>query len=106
MTKWFGDLEYIRAYIDNLLCMISSTWEDHLKKLDKIFTWLTEACLKVNAKKSFFGKSELEYLGYWITQDGIQPVSKKVEVIKNLTASTTKCGLHSFIGMVNYYHDM
>ncbi len=65
-----------------------------------------EAGLKVNAKKSFFGKAELKYLGYWITRDGIQPISKKVEVIKNLAPPLKKCGLCRFIGMVNYYHNM
>ncbi len=67
MLTLFSDLEYVQAYIDDFLCLTSSTWEDHLEKLSIIFDHLTEAGLKVNAKKSFFGKSELKYLGYWIT---------------------------------------
>ena len=39
--------------------------------------------VKINAKKSFFGREELKYLGYWISRKGIQPISKKVEAIKN-----------------------
>ena len=49
MSSLFGDLEYIRAYIDDLLCLTSSTWEDHLNKLSKVFACLREAGLKVNA---------------------------------------------------------
>ena len=64
------------------------------------------AGLKVNADKSFFGNSELEYLGYWITQEGIQPIPKKVEAIRALEPPQTKKQLRSFIGMVNYYRDM
>jgi hypothetical protein len=74
--------------------------------LDIVFYWLREAGLKVNAKKSLFGKVELEYLGYWISRRGIQPISKKVEAIKNLAPPTTKCELRQFIGIVNYYWDM
>ena len=37
--------------------------------------------LKVNAEKSFFGYSELEYLSYWVTRDGIKPLPKKVDAI-------------------------
>ena len=76
---------------------------DHL---DIVFRHLKDAGLKVNAKKSFFGKDELEYLGYWITHSGIQPVTKKVEAIKNIAPPKTKRELRQFIGIVNYYHDM
>jgi len=106
MSTLLGDLEYVRAYIDDLLVTTSGDWSDHLEKLDIVFEHLTEAGLKVNAKKSFFGHSELEYLGYWITRDGIQPLSKKVEAIKNISPPKTKWELRRFIGIVNYYRDM
>ena len=41
------------------------------------------AGLKINATKSNFAAHELEYLGYWISPDGIQPLASKVEAIKN-----------------------
>jgi hypothetical protein len=62
--------------------------------------------LKVTAKKSFFGRSKIEYLGYWITRHGIQPVSKKVEAIKNIVPPKTRKELNQFIGIVNNYQDM
>ena len=83
-------LEFVRSYIDDLLVTTMSTWEDHLNCLDTVFQRLSQAGLKVNAQKSFFGRSELEYLGYWITRDGIQPVAKKVEVIKNIAPPKTR----------------
>jgi len=56
-----------------------------------VFTCLQAAGLKMNAKKSFFGQTELEYLGcYWITCNGIQPLPKKVQAILILKPSTTK----------------
>ena len=36
----------------------------------------------MNADKSFFARSELEYLGYWITKEGIQSVPKKLQAIQ------------------------
>ena len=62
--------------------------------------------MKVNATKSFFARAELEYLGFWITREGIQPLPKKVEAIQRLAAPTTKKQLRGFIGLVNYYRDM
>jgi hypothetical protein len=67
-----------------------STWEDHLECLELVFQCLTNAGLKVNAKKSFFGQPELEYLGYWISRQGIQPIAKKVEAIQNIAAPKNK----------------
>ena len=67
MSSLMDGLEFVRTYIDDLLVISKGSWEDHLQKLDTVFARLKEAGLKVNAKKSFFGRSELEYLGYWIT---------------------------------------
>jgi hypothetical protein len=99
-------LEFIRTYLDDCLCLTAGTWEDHLYKLDEVLTRLQRAGLKVNAEKSFFGQSQLEYLGYWITREGIQPLPKKVDAIRNLTAPRTRKELRRFIGLINYYRDM
>lgn len=106
MSSLFADLEYCRAYIDDLLILSSGDWEQHLSHLDTVFTRLQNAGLKINAKKSFFGKHELEYLGYWITRRGIQPIPKKVDAIKNLASPKNVRELRRFIGLVNYYRDM
>ncbi len=47
-------LEYVRAYIDNLLVITKGTLEDHLDKLREVLRRLCKAGLKVNAAKSFF----------------------------------------------------
>ena len=106
MSTLMADLEYVRAYIDDLLVLTSGSLEDHLDKLDTVLGRLEEAGLKVNAKKSFFAKPELEYLGYWITREGIMPIAKKVDSIQQIAEPKTKKQLRSFIGMVNYYRDM
>jgi hypothetical protein len=77
-----------------------------LEKLERILFRLKEAGLKVNAVKSFFGKTELEHLGYWITRNGIQPMKSKVQAIMNIAEPKTRKQLRSFIGVVNYYRDM
>jgi len=42
---------------------------------------LEKAGLKVNGKKSFFAKFELEYLGYWITREGVKHLPDKARAI-------------------------
>ena len=38
---------------------------------------MKEKKLKCNIEKSFFGKTEMEYLGFWVTRDGIKLINKK-----------------------------
>ena len=73
MSDLMAGLEYVRAYIDDILVTTKGDWNDHLEKLDKVLQRLGEAGLQVNAEKSFFGRSETEYLGFWITREGVPP---------------------------------
>ena len=106
MSSLMDGLEFCKAYIDDLLVLSKNSWIEHLSNLRQVFARLQRKGLKVNAKKSFFGKPELEYLGYWITRNGIQPIPKKVEAILQIKPPTTRRELRRFIGMVNYYRDM
>ena len=87
MTDLMQGLEFARAYIDDLLVLTTGKLEEHLSHLEQVLTRLSKAGLKVNAVKSFFGRTELEYLGYWITQNGVKPLNKKVEAITNLSSA-------------------
>ena len=90
MFELFSDLEYVQAYIDDLLMMPCSTFEEHLERLEKVFSQLSEVGLKVNANKLHFAEFEIEYLGYWITQQGIQPLPKKVKALQNIAPPKNK----------------
>jgi hypothetical protein len=90
MYEIFSDLEYVRVYIDDLLVTSCSTFEEHLQQLELVFSRLSEAGLKVNANKSHFAVFEIEYLGFWMTRDGIHPVHKKVKAIQCIAPLTTR----------------
>ena len=106
MNELMEGLEFVRAYLDDLLIVTKGSFQDHLDKLEQVLTRLAEAGLKVNVSKSHFCQHELEYLGYLINREGVRPTMKKVEAIKNLAPPKTRKQLRSFIGMVNYYRDM
>ena len=101
----FQELEWVRAYIDDVLCISTKTWDDHLDKLEKVFNKLQQAGLKVNANKSKFGMHSVEYLGYIIGREGISPVPKKVEAILKIKEPKNKKELKRFLGMINFYKD-
>jgi hypoxanthine phosphoribosyltransferase len=77
-----------------------------LEKLEIVLNRLSEAGLKINATKSFFARTILEYLGYNINREGMRPSQKKVKAMLQIKPPTTQTQLRRFIGMVNYYRDM
>ena len=48
----------------------------------------------------------MEYLGFWVTRNGIRPVNKKVEAIVNMTPPNNIRQVRAFVGLVNYYRDI
>jgi hypothetical protein len=82
MGNLMATLEYVRAYIDDLLVITKGSLDDHLDKLKQVFIQLRNAGLKINATKSVFCAQETEYLGYiLLSRGGIKPQQKKVQAI-------------------------
>ena len=50
MSELMETLEYVQAYLDDLLCISWSSLKDHLEKLEEVLRRLCNAGLKVNAK--------------------------------------------------------
>ena len=106
MMELLGDLPYVRVYLDDILITTCDSYEDHIEKMNTVLTRLEKSGFRANLRKCFFAKSELEYLGFWITRHGIQPQPKKVEAICRLLPPKNQRQLRRFLGMVNYYRDM
>ncbi len=99
-------LEFVRAYLDKLLCISKLSLEDHLGKLEEVLRGLCNAGLKVNAAKWTFCALEIEYLGYVLTRDGIKLQSNKVQEICVIKPPTGVRQLKHFLGMVHCYRDL
>ena len=68
MNELFNCLEYIRAYINDLLIISNGNFQDHVNKVKKGFEETKISWFQINAQKSFFTRKNLEYLGYKITR--------------------------------------
>ncbi len=62
MMDLIDTLEYVQAYIDDLLYITRGSLEDHLDKLEEVLKRLRDAGLKVNAAKSFSVHMKLNIL--------------------------------------------
>jgi hypothetical protein len=101
-----ASLEFIQAYMNNLLIITREILDKHLQKMETVLTRLRDARLKVNAAKSLFCAHEIEYLGYILTRDGIKPQPKKVQAILALNLPTNVKELRHFLGMAQYCRDI
>jgi len=89
MSELMDGLAFVRTYIDDLLCLTKGTFIDHLEKVELVLQRLQNAGFKVNVTKSNFARSQLEYLGHWITRTGIKPVYDKVKAVLKITEPKT-----------------
>jgi hypothetical protein len=74
--------------------------------METVLTRLQDARLKVNAAKSLFCAHEIEYIGYILTRERIEPQPKKVQAILALNPHNNIEELRHFLGMVQYYRDI
>jgi hypothetical protein len=90
MSDLMQHLSFLRTYLDYLLIISCSTVVDYLEKLECVLKILSDKGLRVIADNSTFCETEIEYLGYWISRSGKQPITKKVEAIINMVRPTTR----------------
>ncbi|GBG60856.1 hypothetical protein CBR_g15977 [Chara braunii] len=104
MTNEFRAMldRFVLVYLDNIL-IYSRTLEDHLEHLQRVLETLRCATYKVNLDKCEFVRQELEYLGHFVTPEGISPLSDKIQAIQEWSELKTVTNVRSFLGLAGYY---
>lgn len=100
LKNFIGKICYV--YLDDII-VFSTSLEEHLDSLNKIFETLQEANLKVSLNKCDFLKKESEFLGHIVTHNGIKPNPHKIVAIKNFPIPKTVKEIQSFLGLTGYY---
>jgi hypothetical protein len=77
MYELLGDIPNIQVYLDDILITSNGTFEEHAAIMEQVLD-MQKANFRANFKKCYFGEAKIDYLGYEITRDGIQPQPKKV----------------------------
>jgi len=71
---------FVIVYLDNIL-VFRQTKEEHLKHLRYVLERMEWEKLLINVKKCTFLKTELVYLGFVISRDGLNMDLEKVQAI-------------------------
>ena len=77
--------------------------EDHRKHVKEVLRRLRAHRLYAREDKCEFHKTELEFLGFILTQDGLKMSSDKVKVILEWPEPRKVRDIQSFLGFCNFY---
>lgn len=90
------------VYMDDII-VFSTSLQEHMENLSKIFEALRKYNMKVQLDKSEFLQKEVAFLGHIVTADGVKPNPEKIDVIKNWPIPNTEKDLRGFLGVLGYY---
>ena len=98
-----GDLhDFVIPFVDDLLC-ISTTFDEHIMHLAKLFDKAVNCNFTLSFKKSHFFREEVTFLGHILTKDGIRPHPDKISVIVNFKEPKNIPQLQSILGFLNFF---
>ena len=71
--------------------------------INEYHTLLWKAGLKAAPVKTFFFPRKVKFLGHVISPDGIQPIAKRVDALRNLKAPQSKRDIIKVLGCLGFY---
>ena len=93
------------VHLDEIGCF-SNEWKHHLKLLDQVLIALQTNGFTINPRKCKWATQETDWLGYWITPNGLKPWHKKIEVIMQIDQPKNLKQMRGFLGAVSFYRDI
>lgn len=90
------------VYLDDII-VFSTSLQEHIVNLEKVFKRLRESNFKIQMDKSEFLKLETAYLGHIISREGIKPNPDKIAAIKKYPIPKTPTEIKRFLGLLGYY---
>lgn len=90
------------CYMDDII-VFSTSLQEHIESLTKVFQRLRNANLKIQLDKSEFLRKEIAFLGHIVTPNGVKPNPNKIKAIKDFPLPRTEKQIKSFLGLLGYY---
>ena len=87
----------MKVYVNNILVK-SKTSSCHMDDLRETFTILRRYQMKLNLTKYTFGVTSGRFLGFLVSNQGIEANPKKIEAIQNMSPLKTTKEVQSLTG--------
>ena len=89
-------------YVDDVV-LFTSTFEEHMVRLEQIFKRCVDNNIKLNLNKCDFAKHCVKFMGYEVNMNGVRMLPEKVEMIQRLLPPKDIKQLRRLLGVYNYY---
>lgn len=90
------------VFFDDIL-IYSLTMEEHVVHLTQVLQLMDQHDLKINGKKSVFGRGQIEYLGHVLSAGTVAADPKKLEAMWLWPVPKDLKSLRGFLGLTGYY---
>ncbi|GMF52889.1 unnamed protein product [Phytophthora fragariaefolia] len=91
-----------RSFVDDI-CFGGATFDECLETVDRLLARLAECRISVSFTKRVFVQHKVDFLSHEVTNDGIKANCKKLAAFAELPFPSSKKGMQSFLGALNYY---
>ncbi|KAL4103955.1 hypothetical protein QTP88_019272 [Uroleucon formosanum] len=104
INQVLGPLRFTIAmvFMDDVL-IPSRTVEDGLNNLETVLETFVNANLTLNLKKCNFLCTEIEYLGFQISEGSIAPSKRKIEAVMNFPRPRDVYNVRQYLGLTGYF---
>lgn len=90
------------CYLDDVL-IAAKDWHDMMSKLEMVLQAFLEAGLTLKLEKCEFGKQQVEYLGFIVSEKGIKPGVRKVAAIREFPTPTDVHESRRYLGLTSFF---
>lgn len=94
--------KFVVIFFDDIL-VYSSSQEEHIDHLRKVFSTLKEHNMAVKRSKCTFGSHSIEFLGHIISTKGVTADPSKIEAITTWPTPINQRQVRGFLGITGYY---
>ena len=104
IERIFGDQRFnsLLLYLDDVV-VFSSTFQQHLERLELVLDRLTSHGLQLKLSKCHFFQPEVKFLGHIISASGVSTDPDKISAVRDWRIPATVTDLRSFLGFASYY---
>ena len=81
-------LPFVKVYLDDIL-VFSEDLQQHCQHLKQTLQRLKSHGASINLEKSCFALEKIEYLGHYVSSEGISPMERGIEKLSQFTLPKT-----------------